>query len=272
MIDLKKEIKLSDLVRKTAEEAASTPGVAAEPKPAQAQAPKKQRARRPQDRRVADRGRAGRQQRLGASCVQLARQPLAAGIVVGGEVRDVAGARGRRSTSSSRDNKLPRRGVRLGHRDEPRRRPHASRSTGSTTSASSRTRCASARTRRSRSRSTRRCSTTTSSARRSTRRHRHAAGPARRRLPRADRPLRRGVPAGEDRSSSASTSRRSRCCARSRPRATNGTPARRRVVVVIARPRPHDARDLGRHDLRVHARARVGRREARDRDRAASSA
>ncbi len=34
------------------------------------------------------------------------------------------------------------------------------------------------------------------------------------------------------------------------------------------RPRPHDPRDLRRHRLRLHARRRVGRRESRGRDRA----
>ena len=100
MVDFKKEIKLSDLRPK--------------PKPKQAidgrqddcaEVPQGEEAgdRRAQDRRVAAGCGARRQQRLGASSCSVAREPLAPGIVVGGEVRDVAGlgTRARRRSSPS---------------------------------------------------------------------------------------------------------------------------------------------------------------------------
>ena len=71
------------------------------------------RARRPQDRRVAARGRARRQQRVGEARPAGARaaRPRASSS----PARSATCPRSRqRSTSSSRENKLPRRGVRLG--------------------------------------------------------------------------------------------------------------------------------------------------------------
>ena len=63
------------------------------------------------------------------------------------------------------------------------------------------------------------------------------ARPARGRLPGADRPLRRGMPCGEASSSRASTSRRSRCCAPSPRRERDGAPAVASVVVSIGHDR-----------------------------------
>ena len=59
--------------------------------------------------------------------------------------------------------------------------------------------------------------------------------------------------------SSASTSRRSRCCARSPSRARETPGRRRRHRRRRDRPRPLDVRRLRRPHLRVHARARLGR-------------
>ena len=110
-MDLNKEIKLSDLVRR--QKKAKTPGVS---KPSSA----KRKRRRKQEivglkigasqiaaSRVVNNGGPA------AKLVQLARVPLAPGVVVGGEVRDVAAL----ATALDRffkDNKLPRRGIRLG--------------------------------------------------------------------------------------------------------------------------------------------------------------
>ena len=110
-MDLNKEIKLSDLVRRPKKKA-KAPGVT---KPSSAKRKRRREAgdRRPQDRRLPDRRLAGRQQRRPPKLVQLARVPLEPGVVVGGEVRDVpalAAALDRFFT----ENKLPRRGIRLG--------------------------------------------------------------------------------------------------------------------------------------------------------------
>ena len=111
-MDFNKEIKLSDLVRRQKKKA-KTPGVS---KPSSA----KRKRRRKQEvvglkigasqiaaSRVVNNGAPA------AKLVQLARVPLEPGIVVGGEVRDVAAL----ATALDRffkDNKLPRRGIRLG--------------------------------------------------------------------------------------------------------------------------------------------------------------
>jgi type IV pilus assembly protein PilM len=109
-MDLKKEIRLSDLVRRPKKK---KPGVS---KPSSA----KRKRRRKQEivglkigasqiaaSRVVNNGGPA------AKLVQLARVPLEPGVVVGGEVRDVAAL----ATALDRffkDNKLPRRGIRLG--------------------------------------------------------------------------------------------------------------------------------------------------------------
>jgi type IV pilus assembly protein PilM len=109
---LNKEIRLSDLVRRPRKKP-KTPGVA---KPSSA----KRKRRRKQEivglkigasqiaaSRVVNNGGPA------AKLVQLARVPLEPGVVVGGEVRDVAAL----ATALDRffvDNKLPRRGIRLG--------------------------------------------------------------------------------------------------------------------------------------------------------------
>ena len=162
MVDLKKEIKLSDLVPRR------------KAKPGGAKLEER-----------SDRGAGSKRELVGlkvgasqlaaarvmnngsANLLQLARGPLERGVVVAGEVRDVpaSGACARpllRGAQASAARSPPR------PRDEPDRRALPSTSTGSPTSGSSLTRSASGRTRRCRSRSTRRCSTTTSSARPST--------------------------------------------------------------------------------------------------------
>jgi type IV pilus assembly protein PilM len=111
-VDLNKEIKLSDLVRRPKKKA-KTPGLA---KPNNA----KRKRRRKQEivglKIGASQIAASRVVNNGAppaKLVQLARVPLEPGIVVGGEVRDVPAL----ATSLDRffkDNKLPRRGIRLG--------------------------------------------------------------------------------------------------------------------------------------------------------------
>jgi type IV pilus assembly protein PilM len=110
-LDLNKEIKLSGLVRRPKKKA-KTPGIA---KPSSA----KRRRRRKQEivglKIGASQIAASRVVNNGgpAKLVQLARVPLEPGVVVGGEVRDVAAL----ATALDRffvDNKLPRRGIRLG--------------------------------------------------------------------------------------------------------------------------------------------------------------
>jgi len=109
-MDLKKEIKLSDLVRR----------------------PKKQSTGSAKTRKPAAKKRAKRQEIVGlkiggsqlvasrvvnngapAKLVQLARRPLEPGIVVGGEVRDVP-ALAQALDRFFEEEKLPRRGIRLG--------------------------------------------------------------------------------------------------------------------------------------------------------------
>ena len=109
-MNLNKEIKLSDLVRRPKKK---TPGVT---KPSSA----KRKRRRKQEivglkigasqiaaSRVVNNGGPA------AKLVQLARVPLEPGVVVGGEVRNVA-ALATALDSFFTDNKLPRRGIRLG--------------------------------------------------------------------------------------------------------------------------------------------------------------
>jgi type IV pilus assembly protein PilM len=108
-VDLNKEIKLSDLVRRPKKK--KKPGVV---KPSSA----KRKRRRKQEivglKIGASQIAASRVVNNGsAKLVQLARVPLEPGVVVGGEVRDVAAL----ATALERffsDNKLPRRGIRLG--------------------------------------------------------------------------------------------------------------------------------------------------------------
>ena len=108
-MDLNKEIKLSDLVRRPKKK--KKPGVV---KPSSA----KRKRRRKQEivglKIGASQIAASRVVNNGsAKLVQLARVPLEPGVVVGGEVRDVAAL----ATALERffsDNKLPRRGIRLG--------------------------------------------------------------------------------------------------------------------------------------------------------------
>ena len=108
-MDLNKEIKLSDLVRRPKKK--KKPGVV---KPSSA----KRKRRRKQEivglKIGASQIAASRVVNNGsAKLLQLARVPLEPGVVVGGEVRDVAAL----ATALERffsDNKLPRRGIRLG--------------------------------------------------------------------------------------------------------------------------------------------------------------
>ena len=143
------------------------------------------------------------------------------------------GARGRRWTSSSRSTRCRAAASGSGSR-RTTSASAASRSPASTTSASSRTRCSSAPTTPSRSPSTRRSSTTASSSEKV-----DESGTVNRKilLVAAYRePIERYVEAFRrpGSSSSASTSRRSRCCARSGPRPSDGTSADAAVVVVNA--------------------------------------
>ena len=108
-MDLNKEIKLSDLVRRPKKK--KTPGVV---KPSNG----KRKRRRKQEivglKIGASQIAASRVVNNGsAKLVQLARVPLAPGVVVGGEVRDVA-ALAKALDRFFSDNKLPRRGIRLG--------------------------------------------------------------------------------------------------------------------------------------------------------------
>lgn len=111
-MNLNKEIKLSDLVRRRKKKAKS-PGVS---KPSSA----KRKRRRKQEivglKIGASQIAASRVVNNGgptAKLVQLARVPLEPGVIVGGEVRDVA-ALATALNSFFTDNKLPRRGIRLG--------------------------------------------------------------------------------------------------------------------------------------------------------------
>jgi type IV pilus assembly protein PilM len=110
MVDFKKEIKLSDLRRK--------PKVAAgSPKPLKKTAAKSRKGKKQEivglkigasqlaAARVVNNG--------SAKLMQVARGPLATGIVVGGEVRDVA-ALGEALDAFFTENNLPRKGVRIG--------------------------------------------------------------------------------------------------------------------------------------------------------------
>src|ERR687895_174971 len=108
MVDLKKEIKLSDLVPKRRKK---TGPAAAKPSRAAARPKKRElvglKIGSPQlaAARVVNNG--------SASLVQLARRPLDRGVVVAGEVRDVAALALALDTFFA-EHKLPRRGVRLG--------------------------------------------------------------------------------------------------------------------------------------------------------------
>ncbi len=111
-MDLKKEIKLSDLVPRRkpkqggAKRAASSNGGGRKRKPAKRElVGLKVGASQLAASRVVNNG--------SANLVQLARGPLDAGIVVGGEVRDVP-ALAKALDAFFTKNKLPRRGVRLG--------------------------------------------------------------------------------------------------------------------------------------------------------------
>src|SRR5205085_10575105 len=107
MVDLNKEIHLSDLFKRPKKQ--RKPGAA--PKPVKAKTAKKQElvglkvgaSQIAASRVLNDQG---------ARLLQLARAPLASGIVVAGEVRDVE-ALGKALDRFFTDHKLPRRGVRL---------------------------------------------------------------------------------------------------------------------------------------------------------------
>jgi type IV pilus assembly protein PilM len=110
-VDLNKEIKLSDLVRRPKKKKKKTPGVV---QPSNG----KRKRRRKQEivglKIGASQIAASRVVNNGsAKLVQLARVPLEPGVVVAGEVRDVA-ALATALDSFFSDNKLPRRGIRLG--------------------------------------------------------------------------------------------------------------------------------------------------------------
>ena len=111
-MDLNKEIKLSDLVRRPKKKA-KAPGVM---KPTSAQRNRRRKQEIVGLKIGASQIAASRVVNNGgpaAKLVQLARVPLEPGVVVGGEVRDV-GALATALDSFFTENKLPRRGVRLG--------------------------------------------------------------------------------------------------------------------------------------------------------------
>jgi type IV pilus assembly protein PilM len=110
LVDLNKEIKISDLFKRPKKP--RTPGLQPSRKAAKSKRPKKQEliglkvgASQIAASRIVNDG--------SAKLVQLARTSLARGIVVAGEVRDVP-ALGRALDSFFAENKLPRRGIRLG--------------------------------------------------------------------------------------------------------------------------------------------------------------
>ena len=201
-----------------------------------------QEDRRPEDRRLADRGRARPQQRLGPSSSRsrAGRSSPASSSAASCATRRRSPSRSR---TSSRQHKLPKRGVRLGHREQPDRRPHASRSSASTIRSSSRTRSASARRRCCRSRSRRPCSTTRCSPSGRTRTASPCAACCSS-SPTASWSTATSTPAARRASSSsASTSRRSRSCAPSPCRTTrcparNAAPSSRSRSATTARPSP----------------------------------
>ena len=113
MVDLKKEIKLSDLVRRPKKSKPARNGASAARPAKRANAKKKQElvglkigASQIAAALVVNNGSTPR-------LVQLARRPLEPGIVVAGEVRDVP-ALAAALESFFTDNKLPRKGIRLG--------------------------------------------------------------------------------------------------------------------------------------------------------------
>ena len=182
-----------------------------------------------------------------ANLVQLAREPLDRGVIVGGELRDVP-ALAQTSIASSRSTSCRGVGFASGFRRIGSAFA-ASTSTGSPTTGSSRTRSGSGLTRPSRFRSTKRCSTTTWSARSLDEIGRRlAADRPGRGLPRIDRPLSRSVQGGRGSSSTGSTSRRLRCYApqaRLRPVSDEATSA------VVAVSLGHDRSTLAISDGEV---------------------
>src|SRR6476660_1873375 len=106
-MDLKKELKFSDLVPKRKPASAkSAPKAAAKKKRAkQDYVGVKVGASQIAAAEVHNNG--------GSKIVKLAREPLEPGVVVGGEVRDIA-ARGRALDEFFKKHDLPRKGVRLG--------------------------------------------------------------------------------------------------------------------------------------------------------------
>ena len=262
-MDLNKEIKLSELFKRPKKSGAPGP----QPEPQACEVRSSRRSRRSSGSRSARRrSRHHASSTTAAKLVQLAREPLAPGIVVAGEVRDVAGARpGARRVLHGEQAAAPRHPPR--HRHEPRRRPHP--------------RC-----RRNRRRAP---------ARNAVRFRAHEALS----IPIDQAVLDYHVIGETVDESAASTQRVVLAAAYREPidhyieacrlaklqlvgidleafallRAVAPQRRRRRrrrrtaVVALVARPRPLDARDLRRLDLRLHARARVGRRQARDGDR-----
>jgi type IV pilus assembly protein PilM len=105
-MDMKKEIKLSDLIPKRKPGSSSKPKVAAKKKKAkQDYVGVKVGASQIAAAEVHNNG--------GSKIVKLAREPLDPGVVVGGEVRDIA-ALGRALDEFFKKHDLPRKGVRLG--------------------------------------------------------------------------------------------------------------------------------------------------------------
>ena len=192
-----------------------------------------------------------------AEVLQLARESLDAGIVVGGELRDPDALAEALKLFFAR-HKLPKRGVRLGNREQPHRRPHVRHRRHPRPQAAGQRdplpRAGGA------ADSDRRGGARLPGAERERERGGRdgAADPARRRLSRARRPVSRrvqesGDPARRDRSRGVRAAPFAR-------RAAGGRRAEhRRARRGGRRPRSLHVRRLGRTRVRVHARAGVGR-------------
>ena len=259
-MDLKKEIKLSDLFGASGGRTSAKPPPSSRPKsrrsaPARRSSASRSARRSSRPPRVANNGSA-------RAAPARTRAPLRAGIVVGGEVRDIP-ALAARAREFFRTHKLPRRGVRLGLANN-RIGVRSFEIAGIDDEDSSRTRSASAPTSALDPARRGGASTTTSSARSATTTARPCAAPCSS-PPTASRSSATSRAAsGRRRASPASTSRRSPSCAPlTEPRPESEPPGARSSS--CARPRAHDPRGLGREDLLVRPRARLGRAEPDER-------
>ena len=264
MVDLKKEIKLSDLVPRRKPKPRGGERRLARPSPSA-----RRRSASSSASRSAPRSSPPRASSTTArpSSSSVARRPLERGVVVGGEVRDVPalaqaldtllrGAQAAAPRRSARARDEPDRRARLRRRRDRRRAPARQRDPLPRPRGGRR------------SRSTRPCSTTTSSAR-----PLDEAGNVSRRILLAAayrESIDRYVEACRAANDRAGYGIDLEAFALLRAVAPAGQAAADKPVRPrrrLARARPLDPRHLRRRGLRVHARARVGRREARVGDR-----